>query len=525
MSSNHKSLVLANQLLRDGKFREAFAAVTAVLNADQKNADAWYVLSNIHLRTAHRDEAISCARQASEFAPERPELLIQLGTCLGASGRTSDALAVAENAARLEIRDSALLSNLGSLFSMCNNHARAVEFFSRAVEADGSSGAYWYNLASAQRMLGHLDDAAYSCEKAIALAPQDGQAFYLRSDLRIQSTDSNHIPELRDLVSAPNKESQNRILATFALAKELEDIGEYSDSFHHLNAGATAFRKTIKYDVSEDIAVIDQIIANHTQQSVDSVTAGYEGETPIFVVGLPRSGTTLVERIIQSHSDVRSVGERNDFALEMSRLAKGKCSSANPTRVEMVKNSLQIDMTDLGLAYATGVRSGLSDDKRIVDKMPINYLYCGLIHSALPNAKIVSLARSPMDSCYSAYKAFLRGPYSFTYDLDELGRYYLAFRRLTNHWRVSLPRSAYRVVDYEALVHNFESESRRLFEFLELNWEDEVLEFQKHKAASSTASAVQVRRDIYSSSVGKWKHYAKELEPLRQLLAQEIETL
>jgi hypothetical protein len=152
----------------------------------------------------------------------------------------------------------------------------------------------------------------------------------------------------------------------------------------------------------------------------------------------------LVERIIQSHSDVRSVGERNDFALEMSRLAKGKCSSANPTRVEMVKNSLQIDMTDLGLAYATGVRSGLSDDKRIVDKMPINYLYCGLIHSALPNAKIVSLARSPMDSCYSAYKAFLRGPYSFTYDLDELGRYYLAFRRLTNHWRVSLPRSAYR---------------------------------------------------------------------------------
>lgn len=525
MNSNRKSLAVANQLLRDGKFREAFGAVTDILDTGRQNPDAWYVLSNIHLRTGHPNEATSCAKLASELAPGRPDLLIQLGTCFGVSGQISGALETAKKAARLKINAPAMLSNLGSLFSMCNDHARAVEFFTQAVEADGDSPAFWYNLASAQRMLGDLDGAENSCDKAIELDPQDGQAFYLRSDLRIQSTESNHIPELIDLVSESNKESQYKVLATFALAKELEDIGEYGDSFHHLNAGATAYRKSMKYDVSEDIAIIDQIIANHTQQSLDSVTPGYEGGAPIFVVGLPRSGTTLVERIIQSHSDIRSVGERNDFALEMSRLAKGKCSSAKPTRVEMVKSSLQIDMTELGSAYAARIRSELTDGARNVDKMPINYLYCGLIHAALPDAKIVSLVRSPMDSCYAAYKAFLRGPYSFTYDLDDLGRYYLAYRRLTDHWRKSIPKTAYLEVQYESLVHEFETEARRLFEFLDLPWEDQVLEFSSNTASSSTASAVQIRRGVYSTSIGKWKHYAKELEPLRQILAQEIEML
>ena len=271
--------------------------------------------------------------------------------------------------------------------------------------------------------------------------------------------------------------------------------------------------------------MIDQIIASHTQAALGTVTPGYEGSAPIFVVGLPRSGTTLAERVIQSHSEVRSVGERNDFALEISKLAAEKCASAKPSRTELVQQSLQVDMTELGSAYAGRIRSESSDANRIVDKMPVNYLYCGIIHASLPNAKIISLVRNPMDSCYAAYKAFLRGPYSFTYDLEELGHYYLAFRRLTNHWLESLPKDAYLVVDYEALVKDFESEARRLFEFLDLRWESTVLEFQKSRASSSTASAVQVRRGIYSTSIGKWKHYTKELEPLRQVLAQEINTL
>jgi len=523
MNSNRKSLAVANQLLRDGKLREAFGAVTEILDTERQNPDAWYILSNIHLRTGHSNEATSCAELANELAPDRPELLIQLGTCLGASGQISGALETARKAARLKIKAPAMLSNLGSLFSMCNDHERGAEYFHRAVQADRSNAGYWYNLAAAQRMLGLIDDAENSCTQAIAMNPQDGQAFYLRSDLRIQTPEANHVPELRALVAGSREGTQNSILGSFALAKELEDIGEHQDSFSHLKTGAQLFRKSIKYDVSNDIAVIDQIISLHTQTAISATTPGYEEDAPIFVVGLPRSGTTLAERVIQSHSEVRSVGERNDFALEMSRLASEKCGSDNPSRVDKVLHSLDIDMMELGSSYSGRIRSGSNDTTRIVDKMPINYLYCGLIHAALPNAKIVSLVRNPMDSCYAAYKAYLRGPYAFTYDLDELGRYYLAYRRLIRHWRKSLPGSAYMEVKYEALVKDFESEARRLFEFLELRWEEQVLDFQKSKAASSTASAVQVRRGIYSTSIGKWKHYAEELAQLRHMLAQEID--
>jgi hypothetical protein len=229
--------------------------------------------------------------------------------------------------------------------------------------------------------------------------------------------------------------------------------------------------------------------------------------------------------MIQSHSQVNSVGERNDFALEMSRLAVEKSGIGQPSRNELVAAALQIDMAELGRAYAERIRPGSADAVRVIDKMPVNYLYCGLILAALPNARIVSLARDPMDSCYAAYKAFLRGPYSFTYDLDELGHYFLAFRRLMEHWRTSLPQSAYLEVQYESLVTDFENGARRLIEYLGLDWEDQVLDFQKSTAASATASAVQVRRGVYSTSIGKWKNYASELEPLRRALAQEIDEL
>jgi tetratricopeptide (TPR) repeat protein len=525
VSSDKKKLDKARRLLREGRLRDAYQICSSLVDSDKGNIDAWHILSNIQLRAGQMDDAISSARWASELAPDRPEQLIHLGSCLAAAGRTGEALAVGEQASRLDLSSPADLSNLGTLSSMCNDHLRAAEYFERAIQGDGGNAEYWYNLASAQRMLGELDKAEESCNKAIALNPHDGQAHYLRSDLGTQSPEANHVADLKSLLSANGQSTQNRMLGGFALAKELEDIGEYEESFAFLRTATESYRNSIKYDVSDDIAVIEQIIARHTAEALNSTSPGYEGDAPVFIVGLPRSGTTLVERIIQSHSQVISVGERNDFALEMSRRAARKCTTRKPSRNELVAAALQIDMAELGRAYADRIRAISGGAARIIDKMPINYLYCGLIHAVLPNAQIVSLMRDPMDSCYAAYKAFLRGPYSFTYDLDELGHYYLAFRRLMEHWRASLPQTAYLEVQYESLVSDFEKEARRIIEFLDLPWEDQVLEYQKSSAASATASAVQVRRGVYSSSVGKWKNYVNELEPLRQVLAQEIDTL
>lgn len=433
-------------------------------------------------------------------------------------GQRTEALSAAKRLLQTDL-SAAQLSNLGTLFSMCQRHAEALLCFRRAVARDGRNGHYLYNLATAQRATGDLSGAEASCEDAIQLNPCDCQALYLRSDLRRQTPLSNHVSELEDRLREGIAGAVDRTLVCFALAKELEDIGEFARAFKHLETGAATYRGTLQYDVSKDIGVIDAIIDTHTAAARRATTRGYDEAAPIFVVGMPRSGTTLVERIIGSHSEVISVGERPDFALEMTRLARRGAEQIG--RDALVRQALTIDMAELGRCYVERVAEEDAGTRRTLDKMPLNYLYCGLIHAALPRAQIISLRRDPMDSCYAAFKAFLAGPYAFTYDLDELGRYYLAYRRLVDHWRSTLPAHAYLEVRYESIVGNVEAEARRILGFLSLPWQDQVARFFEEDAPSSTASAVQVRRPVYPTSIGKWRHYRDQLGALRQRLGVE----
>jgi hypothetical protein len=275
------------------------------------------------------------------------------------------------------------------------------------------------------------------------------------------------------------------------------------------------FHQSIKYDVESDLKVIRDLISLHTGEALRSTSQGYLDASPIFIVGLPRSGTTLVERLVANHSDVDSVGEQNTFAMQMMAKVSSAIGSAGDSRSELVSKALKLDMNALGQEYCAQVDQLLPHEGRTVDKMPINYLYCGLIRAAMPNAQIVSLSRDPMDSCYAAYKAFLTGPYPFTYDQEELGKYFVAFKKLMHHWRATLPRENFYEISYEALVRNFEREAKALFKFLRLDWEPAVLDFQNNPSPSSTASASQVRRGLYTSSIGKWKYYEKQLKQLR----------
>lgn len=438
--------------------------------------------------------------------------LVKRALALAAQGDLRGALPLARSA-RAGNPPAALLSNLGTLFTMCQCFDEALDAFARAVQLEPSNSTYLYNLSTAQRSVGDLSGAEASCESALRSNPHDAQALYLRSDLRQQTPESNHVEALERLLAEGVAAPQSKALISFALAKELEDLREYARSFAHLKVATSTYRSTLRYDVADDIKTIDAILRGHTSAALRAACPGHARAEPIFVVGLPRSGTTLVERIIQSHSNVVSVGERNDFALEMVRLT-GNCSS----REERVQRSIAIDMAALGRRYLERVTPENAGTRRIVDKTPINYLYCGLIHAALPRAKIVSVRRDPMDSCYAAYKAFLTGPYAFTYDLDELASYYLAYQRLVEHWHKTLPPSAYLEVQYESLVTDFEPQVRRLLEFLGLPWQGDVTRFFESPTASSTASAAQIRRPIYATSIGKWRNYEQQLAPLAKRL-------
>ena len=514
------------KLLRAQQIEDAHAACVDVLRNDADCAPAWCALSRVFLHANRPAEALRASEEACRRAPEDPGFRIQQGLCLAAAGRIEAARKVAETAAARVTAQNVepeLLSNLGSLFSACEAHQQALPCFQRAAEASPHRGDFLFNLATTQRALGDLEGAERACDSAIALDPNDCQAHYLRSDLRTQTEERNHVPALQALTRQEQLPVTQRVLAWFALGKELEDLGRDAAAFEALQAGAALHRASIRYDVDEDIEVIERIIAHHRSDALEACSEGRAGPAPLFVVGLPRSGTTLVERMLDAHSAIRSVGERNDFTTAMSTLAASSWQGRRLSRADQVEQLLKLDMNALGQLYCEGIGMPDGAPAQVLNKLPINFLYCGLIHAALPDARIVALRREARDSCFAAFKAFLTGPYGFTYDLEELGRYYLAFDRLMRHWRDTLPADRFVEVHYEALVHDPEAEMRRVLAVLDLDWEPNVLEFQRSRSSSSTASASQIRRGIYTSSVKKWERHAARLQPLLDILEAGLE--
>jgi hypothetical protein len=280
----------------------------------------------------------------------------------------------------------------------------------------------------------------------------------------------------------------------------------------------------MRYDVATDLAILAKIREVYAASLFDGRIEGFDCADPIFIIGMPRTGTTLVERLLGSHSQVCAAGELNEFALELVRLARQLPGPTPTSRLDFVAATAGLDFRALGEGYVRRTRAMRDDRPFFIDKLPFNFLYAGLIHLALPRAKIISLRRHPLDTCYAVYKQLFKDAYPFSYDLDELGRYYIAYDELMRHWHSVMP-GVIHTVAYEALVADLEGETRRLLDHCGLAWEEACLHFHRNSRASTTASAVQVRQPIYDTSIGKWRHYARQLEPLRASLERAgIET-
>ena len=485
---------------------------------------AWALLTETALQRGRLDAALICANRAVALMPKDGIGLILRAKCLFVSGEAGAALETAEAALKMMNNAPETLDACGAIFGLLGLHAKAKQFFLRAVASRPDVPQYLFNLAATERMTGALDEAEAHCDAAVALDRNYGLAHYLRSDLRVQSAERNHIEEMETLIGDAKLSRPSEIMLRFALGKEfedlamedlamedlgIEDLAMYDRAFGHVDAGCRLQRRSIGYDPAAEIAEIDRIIRAHSRAWIDAAPSGYSASAPVFVAGLPRTGTTLVERIIASHPAFASAGETGAFAAAMRRATNDASSKADPA--------------GLGKRYVEQVTSfRVPKDVRVIDKTLQNYLYCGLIHTALPAAKIVLIQRHPLDACWAVYKAHFQGKFSFSYDQIELAEYYLAYRRLSRHWRATLPADVLLEMNYEDIVRDQAAASRRLIDFVGLPWDDEVLRFHQSVAPSATASAVQVRRPIYSSSVGKWRHHAERLTPLRARLAREI---
>jgi tetratricopeptide (TPR) repeat protein len=466
-------------------------------------------------------ETLENIDRALERDPSSLRLRIDRARCLLALGRRPEALAAVAAAERVAGNDAHAWDAFGTLYSYAADQRGALAAYDRAVAIAPESPEFRFNRASVRRFVGDLAGAESDYDAAIARRPGDFEAYLNRTELRVQTRERNHVAELEAAAVRAAADWRGEVQVRFALAKEYEDLGEHAKSFEQLRRGASRRREHLRYDIGTDVATAEWIMEAFpvgTFAAAPPMRGAAGGpDDPIFIVGLPRSGTTVVERILGSHSTLTSAGELDSFALALVDAARRRNGGKVLSRRELVAASATLDFPALGRDYLQRARLAFGGGGRFIDKMPLNYLYAGLIRQALPNARIIHVTRHPMAVCYAMYKTLFKSGYPFSYDLGEIAQYYIAYRRLMQHWR-SVLGEALHETRYESLVSDQLGETRKLLEYCGLEWEDACLKFHENPAPSTTASASQVRRPLYDSSVSQWRSYETELAELKRRL-------
>jgi len=462
--------------------------------------------------------ALQIVDAAIEHHGATAELLVRRAQVLMLMRRRTEGVEAARRAAEIGPPDVRLLQALAKLHSDRNEPGEAKALLARARELVPLEPSILYDAAVCDFYLGEMEEAAVLLELVLSMEPDNGSAMYLRSQLGTQTPERNHVDQLREMLARPQMRRLDAFAACCALARELEDVGEYPESFAVLAEGNRIKRSVLRYDVDNDVSALRNVVAHYTREALDQAAPGDPASGPIFVLGMPRTGTTLVERILGSHADVIPLGELVDFPAEMSALARQTHARIGASDPNLLRASLQMDFAELGRNYLNAVQPLASGKARFVDKLPFNFRYCGLIHQALPNARIIHLTRDPLDTCYSVFKTPFINAYHYSYQLDELAQFYVEYRRTMDYWHAVMP-GVICDVSYEELVTDPVVQCRRLLEWCGLPWQESVLEFHQLRIASTTASAAQVRRPIYRSSVGKWRHFEQELQPVVRRLA------
>jgi tetratricopeptide (TPR) repeat protein len=518
------SSVLMDQAARRAmEARDAAAAqnaVNALLQAHPAYPPAWLTASVLALDLGQPQRALQAAARGLHLSPSQPALLVQQVRCLTALGDQPGALHAARNAEARIAASPPAQYELGNAFAALGRYDDALRLIDAARASQPADPSILYNRATVLRFLGRFAEAEADLDSVIARTPADWEAYALRSGLRTQTPGHNHVAEFRSVLARGVPAWAGEVQLRYALAKELEDLGAYAASFAELSQGAAKRRQFLQYDVAEDIATIDRIIATLNRYWLARAPAGQPGAAPLFIFGLPRSGTTLVERILGSHGDLVSLGELNDFPAALMQCAAQTQALARPDKLALVALSATLDPAPLGAAYLARVRRHAPSRPRFIDKLPMNYLYAGLIAAALPDATLIHVRRHPMANGYGMYKTLFNQGYPFSYDLDDLGRYIAAYERLMAHWH-GLLGSRLITVSYEALVADQEGQTRQLVASCGLAWDEACLAPHRNAAPSSTQSAVQVRRPVHGEAVDHWRHFATELAPLLHRLIAE----
>ena len=503
-------------ILKDqGKLAEAAACYRQIIAFRPDCAEAHNYLGVALKEQGKPDEAIASFRQALERKPDYAEALNNLGNTLKDQGKLDGAVACYRRAVDLQPDLAPVHCNMGNALEEQGKLDEAAVCIGRCLDLNPEDPEAHYSLGVIFRQMGKMADAISSFRKALSYKPGHILAYKgLTSIVKYTEVD-DVVHAMEDLYRKDKLPAEDRVNLGFALGKVFEDIGDYDKSFDYILAANRLKRGLHEYSLENDRDLFERIkkifspdfFAAHRE-------AGNPDATPIFILGMPRSGTTLIEQILASHPRVFGAGELRILANLVGAVCQGQIIMQYPDCLPELGMNI---FANLGADYLGKIREYSNEAERITDKMPHNFLHIGLIRVILPNARVVHCTRNAMDTCFSIFKKDFTGVHGYAYDLADLGRYYNLYLDLMAHWDKVLPGFIYNL-RYEEMIEDQLNQTKNLLDFCGLPWDETCLVFHESKRKVSTASVGQVRQPIYRDSVKLWKRYERQLEPLRKAI-------
>ena len=518
-----EALQAANHHLYENRLLKAEEVCRAYLKANPKDVEAMRILAEIGGRLGVLEDAEFLLESAVAFAPQHVEARMDYARILRRRQKYDQALEQAKQLYARDPKNPTFASLLAIERMQTGDYEKAVSLFDQVLKDAPNDPATLTSRGHALKTWGRSEEAVASYKRAVQAAPNHGDAWYALANLKTYTFSEEELDRMRRQEDAPGQPLQNRINLCFAIAKALEDRGAYDEAFSYYARGNAMKKHQTRYTSEQMEAEFEAQKAACTPALFEAQAGkGASSPDPIFIVGLPRAGSTLLEQILASHSQVDGTLELPNI-LAISHSLRGRNKTAEGSRYPANLHELEADtLAELGRKYLEDTAIHRKGAPFFTDKMPNNFRHIGLIKLILPNAKIIDARRAPLACCFSGFKQLFAEGQEFTYGLDEIGRYYRGYVDLMDHWDHVLPGEVLRVI-YEDVVADVEGQVRRILNFCGLEFEPGCVEFHKTEREVRTASSEQVRRPINTSGLEAWKPFEARLDPLKHALGPVLD--
>ncbi len=516
MSASTERLWLrAQQYIASEQITAARITLESLLKRDPERVAARMLLASVILSEGRVREAATHAIFASKFLPNDADAISTTAHCLLRIGETVAARDCLNRPDAAATNDGRMLTGLAHAQQMLGDHRAALALMDRAQVNGYDNPDFRYFHSLQLQFNGRLADARRELEACLKLGPTYGRASLTLARMRTQTAESNHLGYVREQLQTVERGSEDHAAFEFAQFKILEDLGRHDEAFAALERGNAIMYARQQHDIGRERALFDNLIAHTPAEFLRPHDVKFDGPMPIFILGLPRSGTTLLDRILDNHSQVISTGERTDFPRQLRWVADRHGQ-------ELIDEALierldRLDYAELGRRYLAQTQWRAQGKPYYLDKLPPNYMLAGLIHRALPQAPILHMVRDPMDVCFSNYKAMFGDSYPYSYDLSALAAHYGEYRRLMQHWHAAMPGRIFDVA-YNELVRNPDEVVRRMLAYCGLPYEPGCADTTRNTTAVDTLSSAQVREPIHARTLGEWRRYETQLATLQAAL-------